>query len=51
MTAVQDWLNIRPVDQNAIRNLMLRPLRAVWNVAEQRDRTTFTSMSAGVERC
>ena len=29
MTALQDWLSFRPVDQSAISEMVCRPLRAV----------------------
>lgn len=52
MTALQDWLNFRPVDQDAIRELVCRPLRAVLgtsDVAEQGEELEL--MTPGVERC
>ena len=51
VTALQDWLSFRPVDQRAIRELVCRPLRAVWSNPNSRERTEFTVMGAGIERC
>jgi hypothetical protein len=51
VTALQDWLNFRPVDQNAIRELVCRPLRAVLSTPNPREGVEFTSMGPGVERC
>jgi hypothetical protein len=51
VTALQDWLNFRPADQNVIRELVCRPLRAVLSTPAPRERNEFTTMGAGVERC
>jgi hypothetical protein len=51
VTALQDWLNFRPVDQGAIRELVCRPLRAVLSAPNPRERVEFKSMGPGVERC
>ena len=51
MTALQDWLSFRPVDQNAIKELVCRPLRAVLSTPDSRARDEFKTMGAGVERC
>lgn len=51
MTALQDWLSFRPVDQSAIRELVCRPLRAVRNAQNRPKPTEFTVMGPGVERC
>ena len=51
MTALQDWLSFRPVDQNAIRELVCRPLRAVLSTPDSRERNEFKTMDAGTERC
>ena len=41
MTALQDWLSFRPVDQSAIIDMVFRPLRAVLSApdADARRRT------------
>jgi|GEM_PF-2430465 hypothetical protein len=52
MTALQDWLNFRPVDQNAIRELVCRPFRAVlttFDVNEEGEELKL--LTPGVERC
>lgn len=36
MTALQDWLNFRPVE-DGIKDMMFRPLRAVLSVVEDFD--------------
>jgi hypothetical protein len=51
VTALQDWLNYRPVDHNAIRDMVCRPFRAVLSTPVPRKRVEFTSMGPGVERC
>jgi hypothetical protein len=51
VTALQDWLSFRPVDQNALRELVCRPLRAVLGTSDTRERNEFKVMGAGVERC
>lgn len=52
MTALQDWLGFRPVDQSTtIIRAVCRPLRAVLNAADPRDRDEFTVMGEGLERC
>ncbi|WP_319445014.1 MULTISPECIES: hypothetical protein [unclassified Mycobacterium] len=51
MTALQDWLSFRPVDQSAIREFVFRPLRAVLSTQNPGERVEFTSMGPGVERC
>jgi len=51
MTALQDWLSFRPADQNAIVDMVFRPLRAVLNVPESEARTEFKLITPGVERC
>jgi hypothetical protein len=50
MTALQDWLSFRPVDQSAIREMVCRPLRAVLSAPEA-ERTEFRVMGPGIERC
>ncbi|MCV7422921.1 hypothetical protein H7K45_20425 [Mycobacterium yunnanensis] len=51
MTALQDWLSFRPADQNAIVDMVFRPLRAVLNVSESEARTDIKLITPGVERC
>jgi hypothetical protein len=51
VTALQDWLNFRPVDQGVIRDLVCRPFRAVLSPSNPHERVEFTSMGQGVERC
>jgi oligoribonuclease (3'-5' exoribonuclease) len=50
MTALQDWLSFRPVDQSAIKEMVCRPLRAVLNTpAAESDEPKV--LRPGVERC
>lgn len=52
MTALQDWLSFRPIDQSAIREMVCRPLRAVLStvdVAEDGEEPKL--LRPGVERC
>lgn len=51
MTALQDWLSFGPVDQNAIKHMVCRPLRAVWNTSEVEECAELKLISPGVERC
>ncbi len=51
MTALQDWLNFRPADQNTIRQMVCRPLRAVLSTPDVEERAEFKLISPGVERC
>ncbi len=51
MTALQDWLSFRPVDQYAIVEMVCRPLRAVLGGAEPADRPSFRVQHPGIERC
>jgi hypothetical protein len=51
VTALQDWLSLRPVDQNGILDLVRRPLRAVLSTTDPCGSTEFKTMSVGVERC
>jgi hypothetical protein len=51
MTALQDWLSFRPVDQSTIRHMVCRPLRAVLNTPDADERAEFKLISPGVERC
>ncbi|MUL63235.1 hypothetical protein BOO86_02050 [Mycobacterium sp. CBMA 234] len=37
MTALQDWLSFRPVEDGSIKDMMFRPLRAVLSVVEDFD--------------
>jgi hypothetical protein len=50
VTALQDWLSLRPVDQATIRKAVCRPLRAVLGTSA-RERDEFKVMGAGLERC
>jgi hypothetical protein len=50
MTALQDWLSLRPVDQS-IMEMVCRPLRAVLNTAEAEERSEPKLIDPGVERC
>jgi hypothetical protein len=51
MTALQDWLNLRPVDQSTIKHMVCRPLRAVLNTAGAEESAELKLISPGVERC
>jgi hypothetical protein len=52
MTALQDWLSFRPVvDQNAIMDMVFRPLRAVLNTPVADESVELKLISPGVERC
>lgn len=51
MTALQDWLSIRPVDQSAIREMVCRPLRAVLSTSNTARRPEFRLQTPGIERC
>jgi hypothetical protein len=50
MTAMQDWLSLRPVD-HTIRHMVCRPLRAVLNTTDAEERSEPKLISPGVERC
>jgi hypothetical protein len=51
MTALQDWLSLRPVDQSTIRDMVYRPLRAVLSIPDAEEGTELKLISPGVERC
>ena len=51
VTALQDWLSIRPVDQSTILEMVCRPIRAVLGAPVRREGTEFRVMGPGVERC
>ena len=51
MTALQDWLSYRPVDQSTIRQMVCRPLRAVLSTPDVEKRVELKLISPGVERC
>ena len=51
MTALQDWLSFRPVDQSTIKNMVFRPLRAVLSTPDVEERAELKLISPGVERC
>jgi oligoribonuclease (3'-5' exoribonuclease) len=52
MTALQDWLTFRPVDQSSIMEMVCRPFRAALgtvDVAEESEELKL--LTPGVERC
>ena len=52
MTALQDWLSFRPVDQSAIVDMVCRPLRAVLGTPDAEEaRPELKLITPGVERC
>ncbi|MDX1890942.1 hypothetical protein [Mycolicibacterium sp. 050158] len=51
MTALQDWLSFRPIDQSTIKELVCRPLRAVLSTSDVQDDAELKLISPGVERC
>ncbi len=51
MTALQDWLSLRPVDQNTIRHMVCRPLRLMLSTPDAGERAELKLISPGVERC
>ena len=61
MTALQDWLSFRPVEEqlkDGLREVVFRPLRAVLSVVEDFDDTpepvyhhNVVWMRPGIERC
>jgi hypothetical protein len=51
MTALQDWLSLRPVDQSTIMEMVRRPLRAVMSTPDVEERPELKLISPGVERC
>jgi oligoribonuclease (3'-5' exoribonuclease) len=51
MTALQDWLSFRPVDQSTIKEMVCRPLRAVLSTPDAHERAELKLISPGVERC
>ncbi|HYO01606.1 MAG TPA: hypothetical protein VET27_06825 [Mycobacterium sp.] len=51
MTALQDWLSFRPVDQSTIMDMVCRPLRAVLSTPDVERRSELKLMNPGVERC
>ncbi|MBJ7341650.1 hypothetical protein [Mycolicibacterium sp.] len=51
MTALQDWLSFRPVDQSTIIDMVCRPLRAVLSAPDVEERTELKLIDPGVERC
>jgi hypothetical protein len=51
MTALQDWLSFRPVDQSTIIEMVCRPLRAVMSTPDVEERPELKLISPGVERC
>jgi hypothetical protein len=50
MTALQDWLSFRPVDQSAIKEMVCRPLRAVLTRPTP-PRGELKMLQPGRERC
>lgn len=51
MTALQDWLSFRPVDQSMIKEMVCRPLRAVLSTPDADVRADLKLISPGIERC
>jgi hypothetical protein len=51
MTALQDWLSFRPVDQSAIKEMVCRPLRAGLSTPEASADTDLKLLQPGIERC
>jgi hypothetical protein len=52
MTALQDWLSFRPVDQSAIREMVCRPFRAVLSTIDGAEEgEELKLLTPGVERC
>jgi hypothetical protein len=52
MTALQDWLSFRPVDQSAIKEMVCRPLRAVLSTPDEAvEETEPKVLRPGLERC
>jgi oligoribonuclease (3'-5' exoribonuclease) len=51
MTALQDWLSFRPVDQSAIKEMVCRPLRAVLSTPDAAEPTELKVLQPGIERC
>lgn len=51
MTALQDWLSLRPADQSTFMDIVCRPLRLVRNIPDVEEISAFTLMTPGVERC
>jgi hypothetical protein len=51
MTALQDWLSFRPVDQSAIKEMVCRPLRTVLSTPEADEIGELKLLQPGRERC
>jgi hypothetical protein len=55
MTALQDWLSFRPVDQSVVRDMVCRPFRTVLGTAVAADTVEeieeLKLLTPGVERC
>jgi len=55
MTALQDWLSFRPVDQSVVREMVCRPFRAVLGTLDAADEIEdigeLKLLTPGVERC
>jgi hypothetical protein len=55
MTALQDWLTFRPVDQSSIREMVCRPFRSALGTLDMADGTDEVEelklLTPGVERC
>jgi hypothetical protein len=51
MTALQDWLSFRPVDQSAIKEMVCRPLRTVLSTPEAGEIGELKLLQPGRERC
>jgi hypothetical protein len=51
MTALQDWLSFRPLDQSTIKQMVFGPLRAVLSTQDVEEPAELKLISPGVERC
>ncbi len=55
MTALQDWLSFRPVDQSVVREMVCRPFRAVLGTVDAANGVEgieeLKLLTPGVERC
>lgn len=51
MTALQDWLSFRPVDQSVIKDFVFRPLRLVRSTPDVEDAAELKLIIPGIERC
>ena len=51
MTALQDWLSFRPVDQSTIKEMVCRPLRTVLSTPDAAEHGELKMLQPGRERC